>query len=177
MSFSNSRLRLHHYVVNKNLFVLILIFRILEMKPNNLERSQNSRRKRNNLNRKIRLLSCWNCFQLGHVRFQCPFPKNNICSFCRRPGIRSCDCSCAEARRHFSVLNNRPPFGKIMAVLNNIQDIDVSCYNPNVMIPISGRYEEEKNIVVVIENDLKANIEEDRDVIDIFAEDDDLAQI
>lgn len=145
------------------------------MQPSNFKRtSRNSRRKQKSLNRKIRQLSCWNCFQFGHVRFQCPFPKSNVCSFCRRPGIRSCDCPCPDARNHFNVINNVQ-----IENLNN-EIVDVPQYNLNVMVPVNGNdenvhYEEVNNIIVFLENDL--NEEEDKDYIDIHAENEDLSEM
>ena len=37
---------------------------------------------------------CWNCFECGHLRFQCPMPKQSACSFCRTPNVRTIECAC-----------------------------------------------------------------------------------
>lgn len=101
-----------------------------------------------------------------------------MCSFCRRTGIRSCDCPCPDAQGHFNlnVINNVP----IENPINEV--VEVPQYNLNVMVPVNGndgnvQYEEVNNIIVFLENDLSINDEEDKDYMDIHAEDDDVSKM
>lgn len=103
------------------------------------------RRKTRSTQRFSRILSgsnkrqniCWNCFTEGHLRFQCPLPKSDSCSFCRRPNIKTVECGC------------------------NKKDNDV--INPPI--------EEFENIQIEV---LYVEEEEDRDILEICAEDEPL---
>lgn len=154
------------------------------MKSENRKPSNRSRSKRSSLNREIRRRCCWNCFQTGHLRFQCPFPKVEACSFCRHPGIRSSECKCSDARAYFNVSENIA-----------IEETKGNCISPsyqlNVVVPINGhlenpQYEERDNIVVFVDNHQSTESdevitelydEEDADIIDLYAEEDDLSEI
>lgn len=152
------------------------------MKSKNRKPSKKSRSKKAKLNREIRRKCCWNCFQTGHLRFQCPFPKVEVCSFCRHPGIRSSECKCTEARAHFNVSEN------IAAEV--VESISPS-YQLNVVVPMNAhlenpQYEERDNIVVFVDNhqstesdDLITELydEEDADIIELYAEEDDLSEM
>lgn len=126
--------------------------------------------KRSKHQRRNSLKTCWNCFRSGHLRFQCPLPKLNSCSFCYTPGVRSCDCKCESASRHFGV--------PIPLVKNNIS-VEIGSYQNNVLVPIGNEdgqynYQNMDNIVVFVDNIEKdAQKEEDRDIIDIHPEIDD----
>lgn len=61
----------------------------------NVHRNSNRITKRSrHINHLIRKNCCWNCLQLGHMRFQCPFPRMIRCSFCRKPFVLSVNCTC-----------------------------------------------------------------------------------
>lgn len=118
---------------------------------------RNRRQDERKLNEIIRHLCCWNCFQTGHKRFQCPFPKVNRCSFCRRPQVMSINCGCSASRDHLVIPEHQN------AVIHN--------YNQNVVIPIAEgnevAYQEMDNLVVVGENEA---VTEDLDYIELHAE-------
>lgn len=118
-----------------------------------------------NLNKIIRNICCWNCFQVGHKRFQCPYPKINICSFCRRPGVLSVNCECKGSKKHFRAYQSE----KVM--VDSIPN-----YNPNVEIPIlNGNevagYEEVENLMVVVDN------ENEDEYLELHAESDSLEDL
>ena len=46
------------------------------------------------LNMVIRRKCCWNCLQPGHLRFQCPYPKRFLCSFCHKLNVLTLECPC-----------------------------------------------------------------------------------
>lgn len=52
---------------------------------------------------------CWNCGKEGHLRTECPEPKQKICSHCRRPNILSKDCACQKPPK--SILQILTPGG------------------------------------------------------------------
>lgn len=54
----------------------------------------NNRLSRKTLRRTEREGVCWNCFQKGHLRFQCPYPKRKFCSYCRAPNVMTSECNC-----------------------------------------------------------------------------------
>lgn len=153
------------------------------MKVENRKRSIRSRSNKFKLNKEIRRSCCWNCFQTGHLRFQCPFPKVEVCSFCRHPGIRSSECNCPEARAHFNVSDK---FANEEHIRNSVLP-----YQLNVVVPVNAhceqpQYVEKDNLVVFVENNQSIEDdevitelcdEEDADVIELFAEEDDLSQI
>lgn len=124
-----------------------------------MNRRNNTRNRRNNerkLNEIIRHLCCWNCFQIGHKRFQCPFPKVNSCSFCRKPQVMSTECGCPASRAHL--------------VVPEPQNIAHN-YEQNVIVPINdgnevAGYQEMDNLMVVVDND----IHDDLDYIELHAE-------
>lgn len=143
-------------------------------------RNQKWRRNRNKKIRKLRFYStnrqsiCWNCLEFGHLRFQCSLPKKDICSFCHRTGVRSCDCSCTEAMNHFSV---KPEANNI--VTNDENSIEIPPYERNVMVPIVNQnnvtnYQRMDNMVIFVDNRHQQPEEEDRDFIEIHPEDEDL---
>ncbi|KAL5288104.1 hypothetical protein ACFFRR_008763, partial [Megaselia abdita] len=130
-------------------------------------RNRNCQRKAlQKFNNLIRKLCCWNCFQIGHKRFQCPYPKQPSCSFCRKPSILSVDCGCKQSLEHFAKLN-------VETVPN---------YNENVIVPINQpngvtEYQSDENLMIIIEN--KSSNEEgfqgnEDDFLEINAETDSL---
>lgn len=152
------------------------------MRSQNRKPQKRSRCKRSNLNREMRQSCCWNCFQIGHLRYQCPFPKVEVCSFCRHPGTRSSDCNCPEAKAHF---NRHVP--TVTHVRTNSQ-----LFALNVVVPINAHsenphYEEKDNIVVFVDNHQNSEEEdytiqelyddEDADILELYAEEDDLSKI
>lgn len=157
------------------------------MRRQNRKPNKNNRRrsKKANLNQQIRQLCCWNCFQQGHLRFQCPFPKVEVCSFCRKPGIRSSNCSCDAARQHFNV-SVQPDQNDKIAQMNSI----ALSYQENVLVPVNAheenpQFEERDNIVIFLENHqsdedemiTELYDEDDTDVLDLYAEEDDLSKL
>lgn len=118
---------------------------------------RNRRKDERKLNEIIRHLCCWNCFQTGHKRFQCPFPKVDSCSFCRRPQVKSTSCGCPASRAHIKHQN-------VVPELHN--------YNENVVVPIVegnavARYKKMDNLVVIVENEV---VDDDQDYIELHAE-------
>lgn len=155
------------------------------MRNQNRKSFNNRRNNKPNLNREIRKRCCWNCFQTGHLRYQCPFPKVDICSFCRHPGTRSSECKCLDSRTHFST--------SIPIVTQPTENSNVlPNYELNVVVPMNAhlenpQYEEMDNIVVFVDNnqniheddDNISNLydEEDADIIELYAEEDDLSEM
>lgn len=136
----------------------------MNRRNHNLRRE--SERKLNNI---IRHLCCWNCFQVGHKRFQCPFPTSRSCSFCRRPQVLSVDCGCLASREHLQIPENREP-----------PNIEIPNYNPDVVVPVVNEgevagYEEVDNLVVFVEN--QGLNEDDSDYLELHAESDNLEDI
>lgn len=128
------------------------------------------------LNEIMRKLCCWNCFQTGHKRFQCPFPKVNLCSFCRRPFILSVECGCPQSKAHLDVsehqIGNVPSININGSLKDSTNDLSMS-YNENVVVPIHhgnslAGYETLDNMVVVVDNN------NDMDILEIHAEDESL---
>lgn len=119
----------------------------------------------------IRDLSCWNCFQFGHKRFQCPYPKQNRCSFCRKPYVLSVDCGCDLARQNFNVVKPQ--------VVNVIPN-----YAENVIVPVRQlngevEYQQNDNILVIVgnENMNAENIKDGEDYLEINAETESLSDL
>lgn len=133
-------------------------------------RNRNKRREtERKLNNIIRHVCCWNCFQVGHKRFQCPFPKTPSCSFCRRPQVLTVECGCAASRSHFQISD---PQNQLHTQLSN--------YNLEVVGPVSNRnevaeFDEMDNLVVVIENENA--YDNDSDFLELHAESDNLEDI
>lgn len=90
----------------------------------------------------LRNLSCWNCSQLGHNRFQCPFPKNHFCSFCRTPGVLTTKCRCFFARNNKFI--SRIKSREHNNVVSNIENNSRFLNNNSV---------EKENIVIEFQND------------------------
>lgn len=138
---------------------------------------RNSRRfKRPLSTKRTRKDCCWNCFKIGHLRFQCPYPKRVLCSFCKNPGVRSCDCSCSEARKHFNPISVEIPQNL------PIENMEIPNYNENVLVPINNgndsQYQEMENYVIFVVNNLnEIDEEEDKDIIEIHPENEDLENI
>lgn len=136
---------------------------------------------KNFVNQIIRKNCCWNCFQLDHLRFQCPYPKASKCSFCRKPDIRSSECNCSESRRHFHV-----PEQNDEALADHFNDkvrvTEHGSFSQNVLVPLNHggdipKYIMNENIVVFVENEIcngkekkDEEDEEDKDIIEIHAE-------
>lgn len=96
----------------------------------------------------LRNLSCWNCSQLGHNRFQCPFPKNHFCSFCRTPGVLTTKCSCFFARTNQCIprIENREPNNRVLNVQDNNVEEGRKVLNKDDLVPM-------ENIVIEFQND------------------------
>lgn len=117
------------------------------------------------LNKIIRHLCCWNCFQVGHNRFQCPYPKTNKCSFCRRPQVLSTNCGCEASREHLEIPEPQ-----------NVEAVNVPDFNQNVVVPVMEgnevvAYEEVENFMVDVEN------ESGSDCLELHAESDSLEDL
>lgn len=121
---------------------------------------QRQKRQRNR-----RLKCCWNCFNKGHLRFQCPEPKRISCSFCRKPNILSSDCACQTISLH--------PI--------EVHEIQAANYNLFVELPRIQPDEARNvdNLVIVIENPPNPSSDEevDLDILEIHPEDDCLDDI
>lgn len=130
-------------------------------------------------NQQIRRNCCWNCFGIGHLRFQCPYPKVTCCSYCRRPGVKSCDCLCMESRLGYNVPEHNLENQNSTNNKNPFKSTEYGCFLQNVIVPVNDiekndtQYVEKDNIVVVIPND----DDEDLDYIDIHPEEDCLDNI
>lgn len=136
------------------------------MNRRNRNLRRNSERKLNHI---IRHLCCWNCFQVGHKRFQCPFPTSRSCSFCRRPQVLTVECGCEASREHLRVPEIQQPL-----------DAQIPNYNPDVLVPlINGDevagYEQVDNLVVFVEN--QSIHENESDYLEIYAESDNLEDL
>lgn len=121
------------------------------------------------LNKIIRHMCCWNCFQVGHKRFQCPYPTSRSCSFCRRPQVLTVECGCEASREHLGIPENQEP-----------PNIEIPNYNPDVVVPVLNggqvaKYEEVDNLVVFVEN--QAMDDNDLDTLELHAESDNLEDL
>lgn len=95
----------------------------------------------------IRNFSCWNCGQLGHNRFQCPFPSQISCSFCRTPGVLTTKCNCFFAKNSKFTPRNKSRNGNRNQTANcNIQNI-----NKN-LIENNNQFMPDENIVIEFQN-------------------------
>lgn len=131
---------------------------------------QNRRKQRsleNKMNNMIRQLCCWNCFQVGHKRFQCPFLKTPCCSFCRKPSVLTVNCGCDLSKAHIGLHIRRNPMKK-----------QPSKYENDVIVPKvneqngSVEYKRDDNLVVFIENESTDQNEEtiDNDILEIHVD-------
>lgn len=144
-------------VSRNHIFNLFLEFK---MNRKNRKQQRNVEKKMNNM---IRQLCCWNCFQVGHKRFQCPFAKQICCSFCRKPSIRSIECGCELSRQYIGLHNRRP-----------IHEEQQPSYENDVLVP---EYKQKDNIVIVVDNTKKQDEEGeevDNDCLEINADTDSL---
>lgn len=145
----------------------VLLFQIYNMNRKNFKKQRNLERQLNNL---MRQLCCWNCFQVGHKRFQCPYAKQNSCSFCRKPSILSIECGCELSRLHISLPNHRQEVAERIP------------YHDDVMVPVVNirngavEYQRNDNLVIVVDNNDDQNEEDevDNDVLEINADTDSL---
>lgn len=121
------------------------------------------------LNNMIRQLCCWNCFQVGHKRFQCPFIKTPSCSFCRKPSVLSVNCGCELSTTYNGLHNHR-------RIVNNAV---VPNYEENVIVPVVDnqngaiQYREDDNLVIFINNQDEQNETQeavDEDILEIHAD-------
>lgn len=126
----------------------------------------------NRFNSLIRKNVCWNCFQVGHKRFQCPHPKQSSCSFCRRPSVLSVECGCELSRQKLAVRSRE------------IVD-ETPNYNENVIVPVNQpngviEYQQDDNLMIVIESEavIEEKSENDEDyVLEIYADTDSLSDL
>lgn len=132
------------------------------MNRQNYKKQRKLEKQMNNL---MRQLCCWNCFQLGHKRFQCPFPKQNSCSFCRKPSILSTECGCALSRQNVSLYNRRQQFAE-----------RIPTYDNDVLVPVVNNengaveYKRNDNLVIVVSNNENEETENDEDILIIDAD-------
>lgn len=154
------------------------------MLPKRQEPKKNLRPIFKRLGRKLenRNNCCWNCFETGHLRFQCSLPKIQICSFCRRKGVKTTECSCIESRLHFAV-SEHEEVDKKEQKIENIKITEYGPFQENVTVPVNidgskVKYVPKENLVVFVANDHNMiEEEEDRDFIEIHPEDDCLDQL
>lgn len=144
-------------------------------------KKKRSKSSKNYVNKLIRKNCCWNCFQLDHLRFQCPYFKSLKCSFCRKPDVRSSECNCSESRRHFHVPehNDEVPANYLN---EEVRVTEYGSFSQKVLVPLNNdgetpSYVLNENIVVFIENEScndkekQDEEEEDKDILEIHAED------
>lgn len=147
---------------------------------------RHSKSQKKYINEVIRKNCCWNCFQLDHLRFQCPYPRISRCSFCRKPYVRSCDCVCSEARRHFHVPEHND--GNSSCHLSEeVKVTEYGTFHKNILVPSNVEGKDTKfvlneNLVVFVENEVQdeqrnQEEEEDKDIIEIHAEEYSLDEI
>ena len=118
---------------------------------------------------------CWNCFQAGHMRFQCPMRKTISCSFCRKRNILTANCPCNEYKgsiKQNSILE--------LSILE-LKSVQKTNYPVHVQVPKtqSDEYISRDNIIVLINNenvDLNSD-DEDGDILELHPEDDCLEDI
>lgn len=120
----------------------------------------------------VRKNVCWNCFQVGHKRFQCPHPKQSSCSFCRRPSVLSVECGCELSREQLAA--------RSLEIVDEIPN-----YNENVMVPVNQpngviEYQQDDNLMIVIENEavIEGRSENDEeDFLELHAETESLSDL
>lgn len=124
-------------------------FQNLIMNRKNRKQQRIVEKKMNNM---IRQLCCWNCFQVGHKRFQCPFAKQICCSFCRKPSIRSVECGCELSREYVGLHNHR----------QNYTERNPS-YDEDVLVPVVNdqngavKYKRNDNLLIFVDNTQNQN--------------------
>lgn len=138
----------------------------MNRKNHNAKRNQERK-----LNKMIRQLCCWNCFQTGHNRFQCPFPKTPSCSYCRKPSVLSINCGCDLSRADLPLQENNEQ------VVENMPE-----YDANVLVPVNDEngfigYQENQNIILVVENHPDESNEEENNYEEETDETDDILEI
>lgn len=141
----------------------------------NHQQRRNKRSFENKLNNMIRQFSCWNCLQLGHRRFQCPYVKMQCCSFCRKPSVLTVNCGCELSVLHVDLHSRR----------RKVKKPKQPQYENHVIVPQvneqngSVEYKEDANIVVYIDNDQEKQNEEsvNDDILEIHADDESLENI
>lgn len=144
---------------------------------NSRNRKFNRRHERavRHLNTLIRKNCCWNCLQVGHLRFQCPYPKMTRCSFCRKPFVLSVNCNC----KYSTKIQGVPAHQRIHESF--IQPVDPQpIHVERVLVSVHESESDLKdNIVVCIENDCQSpeEGEEDEDILEISTETDFLNEI
>lgn len=137
-------------------------------RPNKRNSHRRNRNRRSNriaqqiVQQIIRISCCWNCFQFGHTRHQCPHPREVRCSYCRLPGVQTMQCKCNAAISHRRSERNQlqPPL-----IQNSLQN---EIFDSTVMVPNinENSYEEQENLVVLVDNQneeefLQIDLEED----------------
>lgn len=161
------------------------------MNPKSRRINKNNKKKIRRLNKLIRKNCCWNCLQSDHLRYQCPYPKMTRCSFCLKPFVLSIECSCKASLKIKGVPAHQNPI-----VENHVKEQPVENFQPihveRVLIPLSSGSDESNqgirnDIAIFVENDIQSmsndengedsNVEEDKDILEIIAEDDFLSGI
>lgn len=151
------------------------------MYPRNHYNNKKTEKKYRTLNRLIRKNCCWNCLQIGHLRFQCPYPKMIRCSFCRKPFVLTINCDCRGRSSNVSDVSAHQEQRCSNAEQNMIplnQEYSVS-----VMVPVNfenGTTHSviEDNIVVFVDNaQEQVDNEDDRDILEIHAESESLDEL
>lgn len=138
------------------------------------------------INQLIRRFCCWNCFQIGHLRFQCPFPRAIRCSFCRRPYVLSTNCNC-RYQNHSNALQPRKRSKRDHQRKFSLSNSKIKQnYDQDVIVPMhasNGEMHPVKvdNIVVFVNRDNEETFNkdenEDMDILEIHAEDESLENI
>lgn len=139
-------------------------------------------KKNRRLNQLIRKKCCWNCMQIGHLRFQCPYPRTIRCSFCRKPFVLTINCDCRGQNLNIDVSEHQ------VQELPNLDENRTPPmneeYSAAVLVPMNledGSIQEniQDNLVVFVDNNEieDEKYEEDRDVLEINAETDSLDEM
>lgn len=128
----------------------------------------------------IRRYCCWNCFQMGHNRHQCPFPRIISCSYCRKPGVLSQQCNCDFSKlnsSHYRNCRNVETTSSMELVRHenlvsvpNPENNDVPVLQENLLISISNNNDEPTT-----EQDPTES--EQEDLLEIHAEDEPLDEL
>lgn len=149
------------------------------MAPNRFRRKKNLNQNNSAiqiLQHLIRMYCCWNCFQLGHNRHQCPFPRSISCSYCRRPGVLSSQCRCTTPNSYVRRIQ------RVQNVSSDIGNYESNVHVPN--IEKNNIESQRENLVVFVNNNNSSGniIEEDNsseteEYLEINAEDESLEDI
>lgn len=125
-------------------------------RPNKRNQHKRNKNRRSNritqqiIQQLVRISCCWNCFQFGHTRHQCPHPRETRCSFCRSPRVQTIQCKCHGATNHrtrnLSKNESQPSIENLVVQ----QDFDATVLVPNTN---ENAYEEQMNILVMVENE------------------------